>query len=124
MTPCEVISNQRPSVLSTDQIQCFNDSYLVAAMETPVTHDVYGQLAQKERDLLLAAQLGKALLEKNEELSMQNEKIAEEYSRQLEVTTPLSPSHVLRCLFNFYLTYSTEWGFFCQETIFSNVNPT
>ena len=47
--------------------------------------DIYAQLAHKERDLLLAAQLGKALLEKNEELSMQNEKIAEEYSRQLEV---------------------------------------
>jgi len=94
MTPCEVISNQRPSVLSTDQIQCFNDSYLVAAMETPVTHDVYGQLAQKERDLLLAAQLGKALLEKNEELSMQNEKIAEEYSRQLEILE--QEKHVLR----------------------------
>lgn len=48
--------------------------------------DVYAQLVQKERDLLLAAQLGKALLEKNEELGLQNEKMAEEYSRQLEVT--------------------------------------
>ena len=48
--------------------------------------DVYAQLVQKERDLLLAAQLGKALLEKNEELGLQNEKMAEEYSRQLEVS--------------------------------------
>lgn len=47
--------------------------------------ELYAQLVQKERDLLLAAQLGKALLEKNEELGLQNEKMAEEYSRQLEV---------------------------------------
>ena len=47
--------------------------------------DLYTQLAQKEQDLLLAAQLGKALLEKNEELSMLNEKMAEDYSKQLEV---------------------------------------
>ena len=33
---------------------------------------MYGQLQQKERDLILAAELGKALLEKNEELSKQN----------------------------------------------------
>ena len=47
--------------------------------------DVYGQLQQKERDLILAAELGKALLEKNEELSKQNEKIAEDFSGKLEV---------------------------------------
>merc|ERR1719410_444216 len=46
--------------------------------------DVYGQLQQKERDLILAAELGKALLEKNEELSKQNEKIAEDFSAKLE----------------------------------------
>ena len=49
--------------------------------------DVYGQLQQKERDLILAAELGKALLEKNEELSKQNEKIAEDFSAKLEVTS-------------------------------------
>ena len=47
--------------------------------------DVYAQLAQKEKDLVLAAELGKALLEKNEDLSRQNEKIAEEFSHRLEV---------------------------------------
>ncbi|XP_076331549.1 bicaudal D-related protein homolog [Tachypleus tridentatus] len=51
----------------------------------PVCDDVYAQLAQKERDLILAAQLGKALLEKNEELSMINEKLTENYSRKLEL---------------------------------------
>ena len=35
--------------------------------------------------LVLAAELGKALLEKNEELSKENEKIAEEFSHKLEV---------------------------------------
>ena len=50
-------------------------------------HDqnLYGMLEQKERDLLLAAELGKALLEKNEELSNNNEKMAEEFSSKLEV---------------------------------------
>lgn len=50
--------------------------------------DVYTQLAQKEKDLVLAAELGKALLEKNEDLSRQNEKIAEEFSHRLEVGIP------------------------------------
>ena len=47
--------------------------------------DIQTQLIAKERDLILAAELGKALLEKNEELSVQNEKIAEEFSQKLEV---------------------------------------
>ena len=47
--------------------------------------DIYAQLQQKERDLILAAELGKALLEKNEDLSKQNEKIAEDFSQKLEV---------------------------------------
>lgn len=47
--------------------------------------DIYAQLQQKEKDLILAAELGKALLEKNEELSRHNERLAEEYSQKLEV---------------------------------------
>jgi hypothetical protein len=52
----------------------------------PEDLDVYAQLQQKENDLILAAELGKALLEKNEELSRQNEKLAEDYSQKLEVS--------------------------------------
>lgn len=48
--------------------------------------DLWTQLQQKEADLLLAAELGKALLEKNEELVKQQEKIIEEYSAKLEVS--------------------------------------
>ena len=87
--------NKRLHSLQSSHVRRLDDDYILAAMETRSLHvdhdgqmtaqDIYTQLAQKERDLLLAAQLGKALLEKNEELSMQNEKIAEEYSRQLEV---------------------------------------
>lgn len=47
--------------------------------------DVYAQLQQKDKDLILAAELGKALLEKNEELSRANERLAEDYSHKLEV---------------------------------------
>ncbi|KPI95954.1 Bicaudal D-related protein-like [Papilio xuthus] len=46
--------------------------------------DVWRQLQQKEADLLLAAELGKALLDKNEELKKEQERIAEEYSKKLE----------------------------------------
>ncbi|XP_060085613.1 BICD family-like cargo adapter 1 [Ylistrum balloti] len=51
---------------------------------TPTEDDVYTQLAQKERDLTLAAELGKALLEKNAELERKNELLIEEYSKKLE----------------------------------------
>ncbi|XP_068209688.1 LOW QUALITY PROTEIN: bicaudal D-related protein homolog [Palaemon carinicauda] len=47
--------------------------------------DVYARLAQKERDLILAAELGKALLERNEVLVQQNERLAEDYSHKLEI---------------------------------------
>jgi len=49
--------------------------------------DIYRQLAQKEKDLLLAAELGKALLEKNEELSQKYELLQEEYSQVVEVSS-------------------------------------
>lgn len=47
--------------------------------------DVWAQLHQKEQDLQLAAELGKALLDKNEELKRQQEHIIEEYGKKLEV---------------------------------------
>ncbi|KAJ0172902.1 hypothetical protein K1T71_011078 [Dendrolimus kikuchii] len=46
--------------------------------------DVWTQLQQKESDLLLAAELGKALLEKNEELKKDQERVTEEYSKKVE----------------------------------------
>ena len=48
-------------------------------------NDILNIVEAKERDLILAAELGKALLEKNEELRNQNERIAEEFSEKLEV---------------------------------------
>ncbi|XP_054717705.1 bicaudal D-related protein homolog [Uloborus diversus] len=56
--------------------------------------DVFAQLARKEKDLMLAAELGKALLEKNEEISRANERLTEEYSQQLEVLE--QEKHLLR----------------------------
>lgn len=47
--------------------------------------DVYAQLAQKEKDLMLAAELGKALLEKNEELTQMYKRLKKEHSEQVEV---------------------------------------
>ena len=58
--------------------------------------DIYALLEQKERDLLLAAELGKALLEKNEELSQTNEKMAEDFSSKLEVRQKSFHNHSLK----------------------------
>ncbi|KAK3866943.1 hypothetical protein Pcinc_027547 [Petrolisthes cinctipes] len=55
------------------------------AEEEQEVEDVNARLLQKERDLILAAELGKALLERNEILVQQNERLAEEYSHKLEV---------------------------------------
>nr|KAG5688476.1 hypothetical protein BaRGS_011914 [Batillaria attramentaria] len=49
-----------------------------------VEDDVYSQLAQKEQDLFLAAELGKALLEKNAELEQRNAALAEECTQKTE----------------------------------------
>lgn len=46
--------------------------------------DIAAVLEQKDRDLRLAAELGKALLEQNAELERRIEQSAEEYSRKLE----------------------------------------
>ena len=45
---------------------------------------LYSQLAQKERDLNLAAELGKALLEQNQDLQAKNQSLIEQYSQQIE----------------------------------------
>ncbi|KOB76371.1 Uncharacterized protein OBRU01_06052 [Operophtera brumata] len=51
----------------------------------PQEPDVWAQLQQKESDLLLAAELGKALLDKNEELKKEQDRVAEEYSKKVEL---------------------------------------
>lgn len=70
------------------QMQCEADRAKDGPPSDP--DDVYSTLAEKESNLLLAAELGKALLSRNENLLQENEKITEDYSRQLEVSTNLS----------------------------------
>ncbi|XP_059479250.1 bicaudal D-related protein homolog [Neocloeon triangulifer] len=65
------------------EMQRRNEEISAAAAEG-ANDDVYSQLAQKEKDLILAAELGKALLERNQELTRQHEKMTEDFSRQLE----------------------------------------
>lgn len=48
--------------------------------------DVYAQLQQKEKDLILAAELGNALLAKNEELQRQIKDLTVESNRRIEVS--------------------------------------
>ena len=72
--------------------------------------DIHAQLLAKERDLILAAELGKALLEKNEDLSKQNEKIAEEFSQKLEVGfLHICSLSKLRAFPKFLVRHSLSW---------------
>jgi hypothetical protein len=57
--------------------------------------DVYSQLAQKDRDLTLAAELGKALLERNQELQRKHEKMVDGYTHKLEVIMSTDYSRVI-----------------------------
>lgn len=47
--------------------------------------DVYAQLAQKERDLVLAAELGKALLDSNQELQGRYDQMLDSFNTKVEV---------------------------------------
>lgn len=67
-------------------VEMENRSAINNKASTNFTEDVWTQLQQKENDLVLAAELGKALLEKNEELKKQQEVLIEEYSKKLEVS--------------------------------------
>lgn len=87
--------------------------------------DVYRQLAQKEKDLLLAAELGKALLEKNEELSQKYELLQEEYSQAVEVRfccfLLLDPLLVLHARMNLLRAGCGKFAFdFCHHGILTS----
>lgn len=51
-----------------------------------INDDLWAQLQQKENDLVLAAELGKALLSSNEELKKKYENVVDEYQKKLEVS--------------------------------------
>uniref|UniRef100_A0ABD2W3U7 Bicaudal D-related protein homolog n=1 Tax=Trichogramma kaykai TaxID=54128 RepID=A0ABD2W3U7_9HYME len=52
--------------------------------EDELSQDPSQLLAQRDRDLVLAAELGKALLERNQELTRQSEALAENYASKIE----------------------------------------
>lgn len=66
------------------------DSSSRSPTSTKSIDDIYILLAKKEKDLQLAAELGKVLLEKNDELSKANERITEDYTHKLEVSSVLA----------------------------------
>ena len=70
-----------------DQMQNSSNTSFGTTSGIDHSQDVYAQLAQKEKDLVLAAELGKALLGKNEDLARQNEKLQDDFSQRLEVRT-------------------------------------
>lgn len=82
-------------VVDLDDLELL-DRHLTAAEDTmppdanadcTATSGLVDELKQKTKDLVLAARLGKALLAKNDELSLMNERLAEEYGDKLEVCT-------------------------------------
>ncbi|XP_023310305.1 bicaudal D-related protein homolog isoform X3 [Anoplophora glabripennis] len=75
-------------------VEMENRSAIDQSQAQALSEDVWTQLQQKENDLVLAAELGKALLEKNEELKRQQEALVEEYSKKLEAVE--QDRHVLR----------------------------
>lgn len=62
------------------------DSFLGAGPGPEEPEDLALQLQQKEKDLLLAAELGKMLLERNEELQRQLETLSTQHSEREEVS--------------------------------------
>ncbi|XP_056636375.1 bicaudal D-related protein homolog isoform X2 [Diorhabda carinulata] len=65
-------------------VEMENRSAIDQSLVGNVNEDVWTQLQQKENDLVLAAELGKALLEKNEELKKQKDALEEEFSKKIE----------------------------------------
>lgn len=60
----------------------------ISASETPVSgqdSDLLSLFRQKEKDLVLAAKLGKALLERNQDLTKQYDKMTKDLNDKLEV---------------------------------------
>lgn len=64
------------------------DELQESAPETPVSgqdSDLLSLFRQKEKDLVLAAKLGKALLERNQDLTKQYDKMTKDLNDRLEV---------------------------------------
>lgn len=61
-------------------------------------------LKKRDKDLVLAAELGKALLERNQELTRQSEALTEEYSSKLEVSIYLK---LIGYVFEFLASHSS-----------------
>lgn len=65
------------------------DSFLGVGPGPGEPEDLALQLQQKEKDLLLAAELGKMLLERNEDLRRQLETLSSQHTEREEVSWPL-----------------------------------
>lgn len=62
--------------------------------------DLLSLFRQKEKDLVLAAKLGKALLERNQDLTKQYEKMNKDLNEKLEVKNPKACLYEIQLLFN------------------------
>ena len=77
-------------------------------------NDLAAILDQKDKDLRLAAELGKALLEQNAELERRIEQTAEEYNKKLEVSKVIT--QFLQCMHYITVCIKIEFMHTCQCT--------
>ncbi|XP_073836985.1 bicaudal D-related protein homolog isoform X2 [Musca autumnalis] len=87
-------NNNNSSFASSIDLEPYLEAMEARSIQRHPETDVWEELQRKESDILLAAELGKALLEKNEELVKQHEKLIEENSIKIEKLE--QEKHVLR----------------------------
>ncbi|XP_058985279.1 bicaudal D-related protein homolog isoform X2 [Musca domestica] len=93
-TPHNHNNNSNSSFASSIDLEPYLEAMEARSIQRHPETDVWEELQRKESDILLAAELGKALLEKNEELVKQHEKLIEENSIKIEKLE--QEKHVLR----------------------------
>lgn len=100
---------------------------VVAGEADPEDTDLRVLLQRKEQDLLLAAELGKMLLERNEELGRRYEELAKEHTEAMEVRGVVCSMGCRECQhqrtsgFNPLLTIKVGGGVLIQPIVLSNV---
>lgn len=84
----------------------------LSELETPVigqNTDLLSLFRQKEKDLVLAAKLGKALLERNQDLTKQYEKINKDLNDKLEVSSfTLTAKYCIIAIQSFQICFSVH----------------
>ena len=71
--------------MAPTELQAVTSTSTSTSNMTSNENNLLEALEQKEKDLTLAAELGKALLEKNEDLTRENHELSMEFAAKIEV---------------------------------------